>query len=60
MKRKDIIKKLEAAGFTATEGAKHTKMRHPDGRWTMIPRHREITASTTRQIEKQTGQKLLS
>lgn len=59
MKRKDIIKALTAACFTAKEESRHTIMRHADGRWTVIPRHTEVTKSTTRQIEKQTGIALL-
>ena len=58
MKRKDIIKKLTKAGFVASEGANHTKMSHPDGRWTVIGRHAEIPSGTVRMIERQTGIKL--
>ncbi len=60
MKRRDIIKKLAKAGFVASEGANHTKMSHPDGRWTVIGRHPEIPNGTVRAVERQTGVKLRS
>ena len=60
MKRRDIIKKLTKAGFVASEGANHTKMSHPDGRWTVIGRHTEIPTGTVRAIERQTKIKLRS
>ena len=58
MKRRDIIKKLTEAGFVAAEGANHTRMTHPDGRWTVIGRHTEIPTGTVRAIERQTGVRL--
>ena len=58
MKRREIIRKLRQAGFTAVERKNHTKLTHPDGRWTMIGRHTEIPAGTVRAIERQTGVKL--
>lgn len=47
------------AGFVRAEGANHTRMTHPDGRWTVIGRHAEIPTGTVRAIERQTGIKLL-
>lgn len=58
MKRRDIIGKLQAAGFIPQEGGNHTRLTHPDGRWTVVGRHREIADVIVRQIEKQTGVKL--
>ena len=58
MKRRDVIKRLTEAGFVASEGANHTRMTHPDGRWTVIGRHAEIPTGTVRAIERQTGVRL--
>ena len=58
MKRRDIIAKLEAAGFTMKEGGRHTKV-FKDGVYvSAISRQREIAESVVRAIEKQTGVKL--
>lgn len=58
MKRRDIIAKLEAAGFTMKEGGNHTKV-FKDGVYvSAISRQREIAESVVRAIEKQTGVKL--
>ena len=59
MKRRDIIRKLEQAGFIALEGGNHTKLQHPDGRRTIVGRHGEIPSGTVRAIEKQTKVRLL-
>lgn len=58
MKRRDIIVKLEAAGFTLKEGGNHTKV-YKDGVYvSAISRQRVIAESVARAIEKQTGIKL--
>lgn len=58
MKRRDIIRKLEAAGFTLVEGGSHTKV-YKDGIYvSAVSRQREIKESVARQIERQTGVKL--
>ena len=58
MKRRDIIKKLEAAGFDFVEGGNHTKV-YRDGRYcSSVSRQREIAEPVVRAIEKQTGVKL--
>ena len=46
---------LEAAGFTSKGGTNHEKFEHADGRWTVVPRHREVAEYTFRQIRKQAG-----
>lgn len=59
MKRKDILKKLEEAGFTFTEGGNHTKAYDSSGNdRTAIPRHMEVKKWTVNMIERQTGVKL--
>lgn len=59
MKRTEILKKLKAEGFSVEEGGNHTKLRHSDGRLTILGRHREIPEGTVRAIERQTKVKLL-
>lgn len=58
MKRRDIIKKLEAAGLTIKEGGNHTKVYKDGVRVSTVPRHKEINELTARNIERQTGVKL--
>lgn len=59
-KRKDILKKLKQAGFTFEECARHTHILDAKGVWiSTIGRHVEISMYETRQIEKQTGVKLV-
>ena len=58
MKRRDIIKKLEAAGLELVEGGNHTKVMR-DGRYiSALSRQREIAEPVVKAIEKQTGVKL--
>lgn len=59
MKRRDIIRKLEAAGLTLKEGGDHTKVYAGGVRISAIPRHTEIKTGLVRAIERQTGVKLL-
>lgn len=65
MKRREIIKKLKAAGFreqkhngkTRGKGS-HTRFKHPDGRATVVKKDTEIGPGEVRLIEKQSGIKL--
>lgn len=60
MKRREILKKLRRAGFHFEEGANHTHVVNPQGaRVSRIGRHVEIEDDRVRDIEKQTGVKLL-
>ena len=55
MKRKDLLKKLQAAGFTVREGGNHTKV-YKDGVCVQVlPRHAEIKENTARAILKSLG-----
>ena len=55
MKRRDVLKALQAAGLTLVEGGRHTKA-YRDGRLvTTIPRHGEIKEVTLRSIERLSG-----
>lgn len=58
MKRRDIIKKLEAAGLIAKEGGNHTRFYRGKAYVTAVSRQREISENIVREIEKQSGVKL--
>ena len=58
MKRRDIMRKLEAAGLTLKDGGRHTKV-YRDGVFvSVVSRQRDIQENIVREIEKQTGVKL--
>ncbi|WP_244432672.1 type II toxin-antitoxin system HicA family toxin [Desulfocurvibacter africanus] len=50
-----MIKKLEEAGFqTVGKRGSHQKMRHPDGRTTIVPHpKKDLPLGTLRSIERQ-------
>lgn len=51
----EVIAKLEHAGFVAHEGSRHTKLVHPDGRVTVIHRHKgDIPTGTLKAIARET------
>jgi predicted RNA binding protein YcfA (HicA-like mRNA interferase family) len=59
VKRKDILKKLAAAGFTLQEGGDHTKVYDKSVVFrSVVGRLAEIPERTAKKIEKQTGVKL--
>ncbi|MDR0465902.1 MAG: type II toxin-antitoxin system HicA family toxin [Deltaproteobacteria bacterium] len=59
MTARELIQRLEQAGFVGKDGAKHVKLRHPDGRVTVVHRHKgDIPHGTLKNIEKQSGVKL--
>lgn len=58
MKRRDIIKKLEAAGYMIDrDDGDHTIYEKEGNRPVQIPRHREINENTARSILKAAGLK---
>jgi predicted RNA binding protein YcfA (HicA-like mRNA interferase family) len=52
-KRRDITKALQAASFISKGGTNHETWVHPDGRRTVLGRHKEIPSPTARLIAKQ-------
>ena len=52
-KQTQVIRALERAGFERRSGGKHTIMAHSDGRYTVIPNHRQLKVNTLRAILKQ-------
>lgn len=58
MKRRDLIKLLEAAGYRiARDDGDHTIYTKPDSRPVQVPRHREINEFTAKAILKAAGLK---
>lgn len=57
MKRRDLIRKLEQAGWIITAGARHDMAKHPGhfGIKIPIPRHTEINEITAKGILKDAG-----
>ena len=54
VKRRDLVKEVEAQGLRNCGGASHDIFKKP-GFTTSIPRHREIDEDTARDIRKQAG-----
>lgn len=52
-KRRDLVRILESYGFRPDKGAGHERFKHSDGRWVMVPRHREIAEPTFKAILRQ-------
>ena len=58
MKRRDILKKLQSAGYSVIrDDGSHTNLWKPGSRVIQVPRHREITEITAKQILKDAGLK---
>lgn len=55
MKRRDLIKKLEAAGYRLDRDGDHTIYKKEGCRPVQVPRHREINENTARAILKVAG-----
>lgn len=57
MKRRDLIRKLEQAGWIITAGARHDMAKHPEhpGMKIPIPRHTELNDITAKGILKDAG-----
>lgn len=57
MKRRDLIKKLEAAGYKPDREGDHSIYEKEGCRPVQIPRHREINENTAKAILKAAGLK---
>ena len=57
VKRRTVIKYFEAHGFRNEGGTNHDHYVHPDGRRTVIGRHREIDNNRFEDMKKQAGLK---
>lgn len=59
MTARELLKRLTEAGFVNMGGKGHDKMVHPDGRLTVVFRHKgDIPKGTLKAIERQTKVKL--
>lgn len=56
-KRKDVIKFFRSHGFEIEGGTNHDRLIHPDGRWTTLGRHQEISNHLFEEMKKQAGLK---
>lgn len=54
-KRRDVVRILESYGFHPDKGTKHERFEHRDGRWVMVPRHREIPDVMAQRIFREAG-----
>ena len=58
MKRRDLVKKLEAAGYKVDrDDGNHTIYEKDGCRPIPVPRHREVNENTSKAILKQAGLK---
>ena len=58
MKHKDLVRKLQQAGWVISHGKKHDMAKYPNSSIKIpIPRHNEIDECTTKEIIKDAGLK---
>ena len=57
VKRREVVRFFERNGFVNKGGTNHDKFRHPDGRRTVIERHREISNAQFEILKRQAGLK---
>lgn len=50
-----VVRALQRAGFSLTQGGNHAILEHPDGRYTTVPRHPRLNVKTLKSILKQCG-----
>jgi mRNA interferase HicA len=55
MKRKDLVKKLQAAGYRLDRNGDHSIFEKEGGRPVQVPNHREINEYTAKAILKAAG-----
>lgn len=55
MKRRDLIKKLEAAGYKLNRTGDHAIFEKKGSRPVQVPNHRELNENTAKAILKQAG-----
>ncbi len=53
---RDVVKALGKVGFTVKrQSGSHLVLEHPDGRWTVVPRHDSIKLGTMKSIVDDVG-----
>lgn len=55
--RRQVVKFFTSHGFVNKGGTRHDRYEHPDGRWTVIERHKEINDRLFELMKKQAGLK---
>ena len=60
MTAREVVERLREAGFIGYHGAKHDVFKHPDGRKTLVPRHKgDLPIGTLKAIQKDTNVTLI-
>ena len=57
VKRRDVVAFFTVHGFINKGGSRHDRYEHPDGRWTVVPRHAEIDDMLFKMMKTQAGLK---
>lgn len=57
MKRRDLVRKLKAAGYKMDRDGDHTIYERVNSRPVQVPKHREISENTAKAILKAAGLK---
>ncbi len=53
---RDVVKILARLGFAVKrQSGSHVILEHPDGRWTVVPRHSSIKVGTMKSILEDVG-----
>ena len=52
---RDVVKALGKVGFAVKRQGNHIILEHPDGRWTVVPRHDPIKIGTMKSIIEDAG-----
>lgn len=53
---RDVVRVLGKLGFAVKrQSGSHIILEHPDGRWTVVPRHKSIKTGTMRSILEDVG-----
>ncbi len=53
---REVVKALGKLGFLVIrQSGSHIILEHPDGRWTVVPRHDDIKIGTMKAIVEDTG-----
>jgi mRNA interferase HicA len=55
VKRKDLVKKLRAAGYREVRNNSHAIFEKANGRPLQVPNHKEINENTAKEILRQAG-----
>lgn len=57
VKRRTVEQFFKENGFVNEGGTNHDRLVHPDGRWTVLGRHKEINDKLFERMKKEAGLK---